>query len=608
MAGSSRSSVRRTAATSAAAATPAPAPAAAKTRGTRGAAAAARGAAAAAATPAPPAVKAVSARPRRRSSVAPAAAAEHAEDVSPASGGTPAPDTPDAAMADAAASLPAAAGGGALTSYELEREANIRRNLERMAALNLPVLAQTVAPAAAAAAAAAAERPRGLSTRRRKAAAEALPPRKSLRGQGLAPDGVTAAGIDAELKDGSVVLAGGGGTVLFASPPRATRPEGTLAFASLRGGADSDASFLGTLRGAPVAAPNARPRTSALARSVLAQARVAKVCPKGVTHLDFQRRDDALLLAAGDKEGNVGLWRADAPESAALDAADEDEEDDAGDPWFCAFRPHAQYVSGLRWTAAGASRLLTCSYDGSLRCLDPHAGAWLELHASGDGDEYSAFDATPDGGALYVADNRGGVRLLDARAGTAAAAPLRLHEKRINTLQLEPGAGALLATACGDAHVCVWDVRALGGAGGRAPQPLASLAHGKSCQSAFFAPDGSTRLLSTSYDDTLTVWHGFGSGAAPEALTRVRHDNQTGRWVIPFRAVWTPASDALLVGSMKRESEVIDAATGRHCAKLAHAELMTAIPSRHACHYQRTAMAAATASGRVHVWEPQQAA
>jgi hypothetical protein len=592
MAGSKRSGMRRTAA-SAAAATPVPELPAAKLRATRGAAAAA-------ATPAPAAVKASNARPCRRSSAAPAAAAEAAAEAAAAddpqdADATPAPDTPDAMITDAVGST------HTLTVYELEREANIRRNLERMTALNLPVLAQTVAPPQAAAS----ERPRGLSSRRRKADAEALPPRKSLRGQGLAPDGVTAAGIDAELKDGTVVLGGNGGVVLFASPPRHTRPEGTLPFVSLSGGADSDALFLGTLRGAPVAAPNARPRTSLLSRAALAPGRVAKVCPKGVTHLDFQRRDDALLLAAGDKEGNVGLWRADAPESAALDAEDDADSDD---PWFCSFRPHAQYISGLRWTATGASRLLTCSYDGSLRCLDPEAGAWHELHASADGDEYSAFDATPDGGALYVADNRGGVRLLDTRAGSVAGAPMRLHEKRINTVHLEPGAGTLLATACGDAHVCVWDVRALGGSSGRGgPKPLASLAHGKSCQSAFFAPDGSSRLLSTSYDDTLTVWHELGGDGGGKALTRVKHDNQTGRWVIPFRAVWTPASDALVCGSMKRESEIIDAATGRHCAKLASGELMTAIPSRHACHYQRLALAAATASGRVHVWEPLQA-
>ncbi len=492
---------------------------------------------------------------------------------------------------------PAAEAAGGLTRYELEREANIKRNLERMQALNLPVLAREVAPAAAAAPA---ERQRGLASRRRKAEGEALPPpRKSLRGQGLAPDGTLAAGIADELPDGSVRLVSGG-TVLFPAPLRATRPEGTLAFASLDGKPESDAAFLETLRGAPACAPHGRPRTVALAGAVLGGGRVAKCTPKGVTHLGFQSREDALLLAAGDKEGNVGLWRVDDVAGGGAEAADaEADEDDAS---FRAFRPHVQYISGLRWTAAGASRLLTCSYDGSLRVLDPEAGAWLELHASAAGDEYSAFDCTPDGGACYVADNCGGLRLLDARAGTVAA-PAALHDKRINTVHLEPRAGALLATAGADAHVRVWDVRALGGGGARKPKPLADLSFDKSTQSALFAPDGSGRLLVTCYNDTLTVWDSTAT-AQPGLRQTVKHDNQTGRWVLPFRAVWTAASDAIVIGSMKRETELVDASTGRHLARLSHAELMTAIPSRHAAHPQRAAIAAATASGRVHVWEP----
>ena len=381
-----------------------------------------------------------------------------------------------------------------------------------------------------------------------------------------------------------------GGTVLYAAPPRASRPEGDLHFASLHGTPDSDASFVAMLAAAqapPAGAPKAR--TTALVRGVLSEERVAKLCPKGVTHLGFQHRADALVVAAGDKEGSVGLWRVD-----GADAADADGEDDRS---FRAFKPHAHYVSGLKWTSEGASRLLTCSYDGSIRVLDPEAVLWRELHVTAEEEEFSAFDASADGNACFVADNRGALRVLDARArGTGR--PVALHEKHINTVHLESG-GASLATACGDSRVCVWDVRALGGPKAR---PVVTLPHGKSCQSAFFAPDGSKRLLVTSYDDTLSVWADPTAGAATK-LNSIKHDNQTGRWVIPFRAVWSPAADAVVVGSMRRETELIDVA-GRYLARLSDAAAMTAIPSRHACHAFTPAIAAATASGRVHVWQP----
>lgn len=457
-----------------------------------------------------------------------------------------------------------------LTTYEREREANIARNLERMAALNLPTLAQDVGTAAPAP-------KRGLvASRKRKSPVErSLPARKSLRGQGLAPDGSF---IVDERPDGTLLL-GSGEVHVVADPPPRTRPSGPLSFSSGEGKGVSDAAYLATLRnGVPVR--DARPLAAQLARCKLAGERVAKLTAKGTTHLAFQPRSDALIIAAGDKEGAIGLWQVDLPAV----------EEGAEDPSICVLRPHSQYISGLRWCPVDATRLITCSYDGSVRALDAPTATWVEVHASAE-EEFSAFDARADG-ACYVADNRGGVRLVDPRAGVVSAT-WSAHDKRANTVHVEPGAGLKLATSCGDASVCVWDVRALGGKKG----PLSTLRHGKSCQAAYFAPDGSERLLTTSYDDSLTVWRPDGSKAAS-----VKHDNQTGRWLLPLRAIWAPSGDAIVCGSMKRETEVIDAASGRHLAKLTSPEHMTAVPSRHACHPCMPAMAAATASGRVHVW------
>lgn len=106
----------------------------------------------------------------------------------------------------------------------------------------------------------------------------------------------------------------------------------------------------------------------------------------------------------------------------------------------------------------------------------------------------------------------------------------------------------------------VWDVRKFG----KGAKPLNSLVHGKTCQSAYFAPansgGGGPRVLSTSYDNTLRIWSGVGAGGAECAAITIKHDNHTGRWVSPFRAVWAPAGDAVVCGSLKRATEVSDAA------------------------------------------------
>ena len=82
-------------------------------------------------------------------------------------------------------------------------------------------------------------------------------------------------------------------------------------------------------------------------------------------------------------------------------------------------------------------------------------------------------------------------------------------------------------------------------------------------QAAFFAPDGSGRLATTCYDDLVRIWTpskdkasahtqwGGKGGGTGHLSTAIKHNNQTGRWVLPFRAVWAPGSDGVVVGSMK---------------------------------------------------------
>lgn len=88
-------------------------------------------------------------------------------------------------------------------------------------------------------------------------------------------------------------------------------------------------------------------------------------------------------------------------------------------------------------------------------------------------------------------------------------------------------------------------------------------------------------------------------------VLKIPHDNNTGRWILPFRAVWGPAGDCAFVGGMRGRSVDVFATSGpspgKQLAALSH-PAMTAIPSRLAPHPLMPVLAAATASGRVHIW------
>ena len=241
------------------------------------------------------------------------------------------------------------------------------------------------------------------------------------------------------------------------------------------------------------------------------------------------------------------------PSGGAADGSDSEDASAAAFDGTLSYAPHFSYVSGLRWVEGGA-RLLTSAYDGSLRALHPAAGGASALLHSSEAGEYSCMDATADGRTVLLGDKDGDLTLVDTRAsapgrrpaaaGPAGPAAAELHRKKVNTVHFEPGAEALFVTASTDTALKVWDLRAVG----PKMRPVAEAAHAQACQSAYFAPDGSKRVVSTSFDDTVRIWDGAAAGLAP-ALLRVKHDNQTGRWVSPFRAVWGACSDAVIVGA-----------------------------------------------------------
>ncbi|GFR49809.1 hypothetical protein Agub_g11749 [Astrephomene gubernaculifera] len=581
---------------------------------------------------------------------------------------------------------------------------------------------------------------RGVGSKRsREGSQEDAPPprRMSLRQRGVKADSALSAGIDVETAAGVQLVAGRqaaeaaalGGDA--ATGEKFRHPQGELPFRSDNGTEDSDAAFLELLKtaaavGGSSSSPSAaaagektgsadekadeegkeRPMGhlkghrgaagTALAGLHLAERDVAKVTKDGITHLCWLPGSERLLLAACDKAGKVSLWDVDVAEESA--AAETD--------GVFMFTPHGEYVSGMRWlgrgAAVGPSRLITASYDGSLRALDlGGAGTWLQLPAPGDprdGAEFSALEVTSDGRTAFLGDPLGNVEVVDLRAPPPPSSRTRqqqhqlppqqqqeqqaqkeepvgpiggLHlcDRKINSLHLEPCREHLLASSCSDGSVCVWDVRRLGstaaaaragrgggsrgdqqrlGGGHRGLKPLSELRHGKSCHAAYWAGDGSMRLLSTSYDDTLRVWADTSSAATSAAaggagghmqqVLSIPHNNQTGRWITPFRAVWGSSYDAILVGNMRRGLDVISApllsdaagagesgrdasqpqghkkqghgaakgaAAGEHVGQLLRtltSDFMTAIPSRAACHPSLPVLVAATSSGRCHVW------
>lgn len=225
----------------------------------------------------------------------------------------------------------------------------------------------------------------------------------------------------------------------------------------------------------------------------------------------------------------------------------------------------------------------------------------------------SSIDVDPSGGLLYAGMNDGTLQIADPRASSiggarrsTAARAMSLHEKKIAHVHLNPAKPHLLATS-NDLTVAVWDVRMLSGKGGPKKKDPRKLASGKSVTSAYWSPVTGNKLLTTCKDDRLRIWNleAAADFAKPKPRFQIRHNNNTGRWLTAFKAVWQPGSEERFgYGSMERPRGIdfFSASKGTPVHRLSNPDVQGAISSLHAFHPTKLVLAGGNSSGRVYLW------
>ena len=149
--------------------------------------------------------------------------------------------------------------------------------------------------------------------------------------------------------------------------PRPSRlPEETLTLESTGGTEQYGEEFMATLRSLSDAASSEGDASAALSSDELGYAErmsqltinemgVAKVVPEKVYAVAVHPSSSKLLVACGDKRGNLGLWN-----------VDEVGEDTSG---VLNWQPHTAVINWLQFNSGG-SKLYSSSYDGQCGCAD----------------------------------------------------------------------------------------------------------------------------------------------------------------------------------------------------------------------------------------------
>jgi WD repeat-containing protein 76 len=447
---------------------------------------------------------------------------------------------------------------GSLSAYEEARLANIARNTQVLAGLGINTETSAIALAAT--------KQKCFAKPEKRAREPREPIRRSTRGKDA--DGKTIEPLVVEepveehvAPTGPIEIREGGGSDLSTFADRlqhlASTPEASVA-------TNTTINYSELTLGDDSRCPLAR------------HAPRVKVVKERIFSMAFH--PFAPLVVAGDKWGQVGF----------LDLGQEKEA-----ARIFSFAPHARPVAALQHAADG-QRLFSGSYDGTVRRFDYTSGTF-ELIFQDKEDMLCHLCLSCDQTRVLVAGNGGDVYVLDPRINSARASQvLDVHDRKVASVDGHPRDCNVFATASNDQTVKIWDARKVSKS-----KPLHLLQHSLAVTGAYFSPSSPFSVVTTCNDNLLRFWTPEDQAAS---VVHVKHNNNTGRYITNFRAVWDPKCSVVLIGNMNKKVDVLDG-QGRELASISH-EQCSAIPAVNVAHPSLALIASGNGSGYINVWAP----
>ncbi|KZT11271.1 WD40 repeat-like protein [Laetiporus sulphureus 93-53] len=345
------------------------------------------------------------------------------------------------------------------------------------------------------------------------------------------------------------------------------------------------------------------------------------------------------LIFFGDKHGQLGIWDARAPSD---EVADEDGDvtpaatEESGKYWRLQLHWPAtsrSSISSIKFDPINSHSIYTSSYDCTVRCLSFTSGISTEIFSTEEA-LISCIDLPPNGNQMWISDAVGGLTHLDLREGKGSARWYQVSDHKIGSVSVNPTNPHLLVTASNSRTMKIWDTRKLQKVAMQSNDDSefnhdvisdylasskgkgcmrADWRHNKSVSSAYWDPRGRS-IVSTSYDDTLRLWEFQGSvlkrdSAFPSSrpFSQIKHNCQTGRWLTVLRAQWSPNPDYyphFTVGNMEHSLDIFSC-KGDLLAHLYDRQRITAVQAVTCSHPSVLERAASgNASGRCVLWAP----
>ncbi|XP_014106473.1 PREDICTED: WD repeat-containing protein 76 [Pseudopodoces humilis] len=331
--------------------------------------------------------------------------------------------------------------------------------------------------------------------------------------------------------------------------------------------------------------PDIKRYQESLSSMVLSEENIRKVVKARVCSMAIHPSESTILVAAGDKLGHIGLWNVSCRTEEGHHM----------------FIPHSFQVNCMHFSPCNPAHLLSLSND-TLRCGDVTRAVFDEICRSEE--SFSCFDFLEEHACSALVSHWGGeVAVVDTRTpGASSELSADIGLGRTRTVHVHP-VNKHYFLAAGLLDVCVFDVRYLKAKGNK---PLSSLTgHTKSVASAYFSPVTGSRVVTVCADDKLRVYDTTSLSPTAKLLSSIRHNNNTGRWLTRFRAIWDPKQEhCFLVGSMAQPRQIqVFQDTGKLLHSFCNVDCLASVCSINVVHPSQNILVGGNSSGRLHVFK-----
>ncbi|KAL6848212.1 hypothetical protein ACP4OV_022340 [Aristida adscensionis] len=261
---------------------------------------------------------------------------------------------------------------------------------------------------------------------------------------------------------------------------------------------------------------------------------------------------------------------------------------------------------GMKIDTANDGILYTASSDGTISSTDLDTGIGsplLNLNPNG-------WNGPSTWRMIYGMDLNTDKAQLDRRSKTRIGHPILIHKKgsKVTSLHCNPAQPEVLLSGGNDHYARIWDTRKL-----EANSALASLAHGRVVNSAYFSPQSGTKILTTCQDNRIRVWdYIFGNLQSPSR--EIVHSHDFNRHLTPFKAEWDPkdySETVAVIGRYISENyngvalhpiDFIDTSSGKLLAEVMDPDITTISPVNKL--HPKDDILASGNSRSIFIWKP----